>query len=402
MHLRALLVGASLATISITSPASAALQDRDASHVGGNKNTLSPPPWKLLNTGSKARFRGLAPVSELVAWVSGTNGTVLRTEDGGLTFTSVGPSSSSSSPSPSEGEEETPVSELEFRDIQAWSATHAAILSIGSGSDSRIYYTRDGGTSWTKSFTNGEEAAFYDCFAFENANPKHGMAMSDPVDGRIRLIETWDAGASWHIIDNDGKGREMPPAKDGEFGFAASGTCIATASGRWYIATGGVNPGRVFRSGDGRNWAVSNSSIAGSESGGVFSVQFRDARHGIAVGGDFQDPAGNTDNAAYSVDGGKTWTQSEKFPGGYRSGSAWVAALGEGGCGLAGLKSMALAVGPTGSDFTADGGRTWGKFDNGSFDSVECVESKGGEKGKGKGRVCWASGQDGRVAKLSL
>ncbi|KAI1632156.1 oxidoreductase [Biscogniauxia mediterranea] len=320
--------------------------------------------WKLRDTGSDSQFRGLAPVSDKVVWVSGTNGTVLRSGDGGSTWASVGPELSADDAG------------LEFRDIEAWSAAKAVILSIGEGPDSRIYFTGDGGDSWTQSFSNQEASAFYDCVAFET--PEHGMAMSDPVDGRIRLIESLDGGKSWNIVDSSG----MPPALEGEFGFAASGTCIASAAGRWYIASGGVDPGRIFRSGDGYQWEVSNSSIAGGEAGGVFSVQFRDEQHGIAVGGSFQAPTGAVDNAAWSRDGGKTWTKSTSFPGGYRSGSSWVP----------GLWDTALAVGPTGSDFTIDGGRTWYGFDNGTFDSVKCLA----------GPVCWASGQNGRVAQLIL
>ena len=56
--------------------------------------TLAPSPaqagtglsWRDLETGSDAQFRGLAPVSRHVAWVSGTEGTVLRTTDGGRTL----------------------------------------------------------------------------------------------------------------------------------------------------------------------------------------------------------------------------------------------------------------------------------------------------------------------------
>ncbi|KAI0406546.1 oxidoreductase [Xylaria palmicola] len=320
--------------------------------------------WKLLSTGSKAQFRGLAPVSDKVAWVSGTNGTVLRTTNGGESWTPVGPSLSLEDAG------------LEFRDIEAWSVHKAVILSIGEGTDSRIYSTKDGGATWTRSFTNREATAFYDCVAFEN--PRHGMAMSDPVDGKFRLIETFDGGETWDIVDPAG----MAPALDGEAGFAASGTCLETAAGRWYIASGGIDPGRIFRSVDGHRWEVSNSSIAGGAAGGVFSVRFRDARHGIAVGGDFQAPGGAVNNAAWSQDGGKTWIRATSFPDGYRSGSSWVQ----------GLLHTAIAVGPTGSDFTVDGGRTWHGFDNGTFDSVECL----------RGAVCWASGQGGRVARLSL
>ncbi|KAI1333730.1 oxidoreductase [Xylariaceae sp. FL0016] len=320
--------------------------------------------WKLLDTGTNARLRGLAPVSDQVAWVSGTNATVLKSVDGGTTWTSVGPVLAEADP------------ELDFRDIEAWSENKAVILSIGEGNASRIYTTADGGASWTQSFTNQESAAFYDCIAFDG--PNHGMAMSDPVNGKIRLIETVDGGSTWSIMDSS----SMPPAREGEAGFAASGTCIATAAGRWYIATGGVDPGRIFRSADGRQWEVSNSSITGSAASGVFSVQFRDAQRGIAVGGDYETPTKATNNSAWSRDGGATWITSHVFPGGYRSGASWV----RGTC------DIALAVGPTGSDFTSDGGRTWHGFYNDTLDSVECLDSG----------VCWASGENGRVARLRV
>ncbi|KAI9150473.1 Ycf48-like protein [Paramyrothecium foliicola] len=320
--------------------------------------------WTLTPTGTTAQFRGLAPVSDQIAWVSGSRGTVLRTTDGGASWASVGPALSADD------------QDLEFRDIQAWSAETAVILSIGEATDSRIYVTNDGGSSWTQSFTNAEPTAFYDCFAFDT--PEHGMAMSDPVDGRFRLIETLDGGRSWEIVDPAG----MPEAIPGEFGFAASGTCLATAAGRWYLASGGVDPGRIFRSPDGHVWDVANSSIAGGAAGGVFSVAFRDAKRGLAVGGDFQNPTGAVANAAWSSDGGATWVPSNQFPGGYRSGASWVP----------GLCNVALAVGPTGSDYSLDGGKAWHAFDNGTFDSVECL----------KGSVCWASGARGRVAVLDL
>lgn len=328
------------------------------------RNHFPSLSWSLKPTNSRQQLRGLSPVSNKVVWVSGTNGTVLKTTNGGATWSSVGPFLS------------TNDSALEFRDIQAWSADRAVVLSIGEATDSRIYLTEDGGKSWAVAFTNEEPTAFYDCIAFENA--KHGMAMSDPVDGKFRLIETFDGGKSWRIVDGAG----MPPALTGEAGFAASGTCLEAAAGRWYLASGGVDPGRIFRSGDGHHWEVSNSSIAGAAGGGVFSVRFRDAAHGVAVGGDFEKPNGAVDNAAWSRDGGATWNKALSFPGGYRAGSSWVP----------GLRDVALAVGPTGSDFTIDGGRHWHGFDNGTFENVECQSPL----------VCWASGSKGRVARLTL
>ncbi|KAL1592978.1 hypothetical protein SLS59_009448 [Nothophoma quercina] len=332
-------------------------------------NTYTPSKhnltWHLKPTNSSQQFRGLSPVSNDVVWISGTNSTVLRTTNGGTSWTNVSPSVSPEN-----------STAFQFRDIEAFSKKSAVVLSIGEGNASRIYLTSNGGKTWRPTFINTEPTAFYDCMAFENK--KHGLAMSDPVDGKFRLIETWDGGLTWTIVPSEG----MPAALTGEFGFAASGTCIEAAAGRWYIASGGVDPGRVFRSEDGHRWQVSNSSIAGGAAAGVFSVRFRDERIGIAVGGDYEKPAGNVNNAAWSKDGGKTWHKAESFPGGYRSGVSWVPGRGQ----------VAVAVGTSGSDITYDGGKNWQAIGNGTFDAVECISKS----------VCWASGSGGRVARLQL
>ena len=131
----------------------------------------------------------------------------------------------------------------------------------------------------------------------------------------------------------------------------------------------------------GATWTVADSPVAGGPSAGIFSVSFRDARRGVVVGGDFATPTGNVDNAAWTEDGGATWTKSTANPSGYRSGSAWVS----------GTSRTVLAVGPSGSDVSSDGGRTWATFDTGSFDSVECTNDG----------ACWASGEQGRVGTLT-
>lgn len=327
--------------------------------------STSPLAWSLKPTNSTQQFRGLSPVSDKIVWVSGTSGTVLRTINGGSTWDNVSPTLSPEN-----------ATDFQFRDIQAWSAESAVVLSIGEGNLSRIYATGDGGKSWKQTFVSDEPTAFYNCLAFENR--KHGLAASDPVEGKFRLIETWNGGLTWNIVDPRG----VPAALEGEFGFSASGTCIEAAAGRWYVASGGVDPGRIYRSGDGHKWKVSNASIAGGAAAGVFSVRFRDEKRGIAVGGDYEKPTGNENNAAWSDDGGATWKKAESFPGGYRSGASWVSKRSQ----------AAVAVGTSGSDITVDGGKNWRSIGNGTFDAVECI----------KGNVCWASGSRGRVAVLTL
>jgi hypothetical protein len=181
----------------------------------------------------------------------------------------------------------------------------------------------------------------------------------------------------------------MPAALPGEFAFAASGTCLVAGTGRtaWFATGGGAVP-RVFRTVDGgRSWKVSNSPMGSGEAAGIFSLAFRGQLHGVAVGGDFATTGDAVKAASYTSDGGRSWklVPADKAPKKYRSGSAfvpWSAAT-------------VVAVGPTGSDVSLDGGRSWTQFDDGYFDSVECA-------GYGFKAGCWGSGKDGRVARLSV
>jgi photosystem II stability/assembly factor-like uncharacterized protein len=321
------------------------------------------PAWQPSDTGVTAQFRGLAPVSGRVVWVAGSAGTVLRTVDGGRSWQQVGPPGAAA---------------LQFRDIEAFDADHAVALTIGTGTDSRVYATSDGGRTWTEAFRNEDPAAFYDCLTF--LDRRHGLALSDPVDGRFRILATDDGGRSWRVRPTGG----MPEALPGEFAFAASGTCLVSADrwggGRAWFATGGGERARVFATSDGgRTWRVTDTPVPSGPTAGIYSLAFKDPWHGIAVGGDYTVPASAPGGAAVTRDGGRTWTTSAVVPGEYRSGAAWV-----------GVGPVALAVGPTGSDVSTDGGRTWRRFDTGSFDAVMCAPD----------RACWASGAQGRVAKL--
>ena len=319
--------------------------------------------WHVTPTGSTAHFRGLSAVSDKVAWVSGytqTDGVVLRTTDKGKTWQSVGPPNTAG---------------LQFRDIEAFDKDHAVILSIGSNTtDFRVYATSDGGAHWTQTFTNAEPSAFYDCMTF--LDRRHGLAVSDPVNGKFRLISTSDGGTSWSIVPDAG----MPPAQPGEAGFAASGQCIFAGHGKhvWFGGGGGAQA-RVFRSNDGgKTWQVAATPMASSQSAGISGLAFRDDRHGIAVGGDFLTPATSPNALALTSDGGKTWHLAAQPPNQYRTGVAYV------------KHHDAIIVGITGSEVSSDGGETWTNFDGGSFDAIDCA---GGDK-------CWASGASGRVGYL--
>lgn len=318
--------------------------------------------WELKDSGTDARFRGLSAVSRNTAWVAGSKGTVLRTTDGGASWRDVSPPG---------------ATELEFRDIEAFDARRAVALTIGEGEASRVFRTDDGGATWTESFRNTDPKAFYDCLTFFDG--RHGLAMSDPVDGRFRILSTSDGGRSWKVLPGDG----MPAAQEGEAGFAASGQCLVSAGPRdVWLATGGGARARVLHSADrGLTWKASDTPIpAGDPARGVFALAFRDRAHGLAVGGDYRADQTSPRAAAVSGDGGRAWTPAGRPPSAYRSGVAW----------LPHSRTFALAVGPTGTDLTTDGGRTWRTLDTGSYDTVDCTPDLG----------CWAAGEKGRVARL--
>lgn len=316
--------------------------------------------WQQQASGAKERLRGLHAVNSRVVWTSGNKGTFARTTDGGANWQAgIVPGAEA----------------LDFRDVHAISATTAYLLSIGAGEMSRIYKTMDGGANWTLQYKNSNEKAFFDAMAFWDE--RHGLAMSDPVDGRFLIITTADGGKSWQQVEN------IPAALPGESAFAASGTCLITQGTRnAFIATGGA-AARVFRTTDrGRNWSVAETPIAsGGDSAGIFSIAFKNEKVGIVVGGDYKKPDEARNNLARTTDGGHTWQAvSGTQLSGYRSCVAF----------LPGTTNV-IAVGPNGSDYSRDNGLTWQPLATEGFHSVSFA-----------GRAGWASGDDGKIAKFVM
>jgi len=284
--------------------------------------------WQPQASGTDVQLRGISAVSAQVAWASGARGTVLRTVDGGEAWVKVNVPNAES---------------LDFRDVQAFDQNNAFVLSIGPGDQSRIYKTTDGGRTWQLQFTNKDPKAFYDCFAFWDAT--HGIALSDSVDGKFPLIATAD-GVTWSPVAV----KKMPAALPNEGAFAASGTCIATfGKNDVWFGTGGP-AARVFHSSDrGINWTVAETPVLhGEASQGIFSVLFWSEKNGVVVGGDYKQPTKSDNTAAFTHDGGKTWTLASKPPQGYRSAVAQIAS-----------SSGLFAVGTNGSSISLDGGKTW-------------------------------------------
>lgn len=307
-------------------------------------------------SGVEVRLRGISAVDASVAWASGQQGTVLRTLDGGLHWQQVSV--------PAAGEA------LDFRDIEGFDANTAVVLSIGPGQNSRVYRTEDGGASWTQVLRNRDERAFFDCMAFEG---EQGWLMGDPVDGRFQLYLTRDGGRHW-ILDANG-----PPALEGESAFAASGTCIARLQGAIAMASGG-SAARVHVRRDGEShWQSFDSGMGrGKPEAGVFSLA-PSASGAFAVGGDYKDEAGAGNAAEWRGGSTRKPLVVVAAPRGYRSGVACVD----------GTPPACIAVGPRGVD-AWDSSR-WKAVDAAGYDAIDL-----------HGRSGWASGDNGRIARVSI
>jgi photosystem II stability/assembly factor-like uncharacterized protein len=262
---------------------------------------------------------------------------------------------------------------LDFRDIEAFDAKTAYILSIGDGENSRIYKTTDGGSTWTLQFKNMDPKAFFDAIACWDKN--NCIAMSDPVDGKYLLINTVDGGVKWPLLATD----KMAEAKPGEAAFAASGTCLITQGRNTVFLVTGGSDARVFRSNNrGLTWFVAETPIVnGIPASGIFSIATCDAKNGVIAGGNYEKPADKNNNLAFTTDAGVTWNAGTQLTG-YRSGITYVD------------HKTLVAVGTSGSDISRDGGRTWKQIDKADYNAVQA---------KGK-RAIWAVGPKGMVAKM--
>ena len=322
---------------------------------------FASPVWTTQNSGVTARLRGVSAVSEQVAWASGSGSTVLRTTDGGKTWSSL----------------TVTTDKLDFRDIDAIDANTAYALSIGNGEASRIYKTTDGGQTWTLQFKNQNPKAFLDAMSFWDA--EHGIVFGDSIEGKLDIAVTADGGKNWNRIIS----AKLPVALENEGAFAASGTNIASyGKQEAWIGTGAASKARVLHTKDGGlSWQAFETPLAAGQSSGIFSVAFRDAKHGMIVGGDYTKEKEAVNNLALTYDGGQTWTLTSGLTG-FRSVVAYVP----------GTKTI-VAVGPSGGDYSADDGKTWKPIVGPGFDTFSFVPRK---------RVGWGTGAKGGIGFLKF
>lgn len=321
---------------------------------------------QLLATNAPANvsFRGMSIPSDDIIWLSGSEGTVGRSTDGGKSWLWI----------KVKGFEKN-----DFRDIHAFDSTTAIIMAVGD--PAYILKTKDGGITWNTVFTKSLPGIFLDAMDFRNN--VEGICIGDPIaigDGGRKffyVLRTSNSGDSWEPEPL----AKMPPAQqNGEAIFAASGSNILLLNHPEYdyvFATGGTVSNIYFIAKEGKkNKAYPTILTQGSDSKGVFSITTDGKKNIYCIGGDYKIWRSAYDNFTWTKIGSEKWsTPSVAPPFGYRSCIAYIG------------NDKMVACGSNGVDITKDGGDDWISVTTEGFNVCRVSPTKklvflAGEKGK--------------------
>jgi photosystem II stability/assembly factor-like uncharacterized protein len=316
-----------------------------------------------LQEGKPTSIRGLSVVDDNVAWISGSKGYIAITIDGGKSWN---------------WQQVKGFEKSDFRDIEAFSDKEAVIMS--SGTPALILKTIDGGANWQVKYQNTDTTYFFDAMDF--ADRQHGYILGDPITNKFLLMETKDGGETWNMFKN------RPDALPGEAAFAASGTCLRVDNDNIInIATGGSRSRLLILIDDKiapSQWInIDLALIHGKSSQGAFSLANGDGT--IIVGGDYQKDHLIDSVAEYwhsnDEHGRGAMLLPNKPPSGFQSCVEFIQG------------NIFLSTGTPGSNITTNGGKTWSKINDTSYNV--CRKTK-------HGKLVLLAGNGGKIGVLKM
>ncbi|MDN3669225.1 YCF48-related protein [Echinicola jeungdonensis] len=315
----------------------------------------SPLGWEILSTPTQQNILGLSPITDEIIWACGTEGLWMRTLDGGEAW-EIGTI---------EG-----LDSVNFLDIEAFDAITA--IAVSAGMPAMIYKTTDGGKKWNPTF-QGSSHTILNGITFINEDK--GYAFGEPVEGQWLILKTFDGGDSWINLTN------TPIVEDPEQAPGKGSSLFAKGAEIWF-SSGGSQSQIYFSKNGGTAW----EKIFVSERNGAYHLGISDLdkvgrQSLIGVGGDYSSPDNNENNVFLSSSDGQVWREPKgNPPSGFCSGVSYYP-----------KNQWLITVGANGSDFSKNGGEHWEKFSDEVFNNVQKSHTE---------ESIWASGSDGKIAKL--
>jgi len=317
------------------------------------------PEVEILTSGQKTSLRGLCVVNDNVIWVSGSNGTVGRSNNAGKNwnwFTVKG------------------FEKTDFRDIEAFDAHTAVIMGIAE--PAYILKTTDGGENWKVVYENKEKGMFLDAMDF--LGDVYGVVIGDPIANKIFMASSTDGGDTWTTTNSF---LQPAIADSGEAFFAASGTNIRYFQNKkCYAVSGGLRSRLFTHAGITDLPIIQGKETTGANSIAVYDKGMKHAgKRMIVVGGDFNADSSSFKNCIYSKNGGKTWKVPRTPPHGYRSCVEYLS------------KDDVLACGLSGVDYSSNNGKDWKWISKESFHVCRIARF---------GNHIYLAGNNGKIGKI--
>ncbi|WP_091398051.1 WD40/YVTN/BNR-like repeat-containing protein [Arachidicoccus rhizosphaerae] len=292
----------------------------------------------ILDSGRSTNLRGLSSRDGSEIWVSGSNGWVGHTKDGGSSWNWLQPQG---------------YQQRDFRDVQALGNGSAVIMGIDT--PAVLLKTTSGGTAWKQVYFNNTPGMFLDAMDF--SDNQNGIVVGDPVGGQIFLARTQDGAESWQAF--------TPVFKDsvlsGEAFFAASGSNIHLEDGGYFLLPSGGAVSRFWNSSRQRA-PVLLPLQQGILSAGPNGMDVQGNIIAIA-GGDYTKPGQGDSCFALSFNGGRTWEPQHALPG-YGSAVAII------------NKHTLIACGLTGVWISYTSGKSWQTLDNTPFNALLYIKKQ--------------------------
>lgn len=263
--------------------------------------------WTAIPLQTKASFRAIRSLKNDI-WIGGTQGTVVHSHDGGLTWQ----------------ESQVPgADKLDFRDLAIVNQQKILLMSAGPADKgaAKLFFSKDQGSTWHLLFDKKTGPYFFDAIAW-NHKKQEGIMLSDPMNGQFPLfrIKAKEEKVEEIML------RSFPTLLTREAAFAASGSSLLWIHGKLNLVTGGSAQARILQSQDNTftKFQVLHNSTPADSSSGFFSIGARNKSNYWVVGGNYLRLNENNIGILETRDAGLTWEKLHDYPNFYMEKVLWT------------------------------------------------------------------------------